>query len=43
MSTGTPEIQGTSLTSEEMEILINLLKHPKIVAMAKEAAEKVNE
>jgi hypothetical protein len=43
MSTGTTEVQGIGLTSEEIELLINLLKHPKIQALAKEASEKEKE
>ena len=40
MSHQTQEIGGMGLTSKELQILINLLKHPKIKDMAKEVEDK---
>ena len=36
MSTSTETVTGVGLTSEELKLLANLLKHPKIKGLAEE-------
>lgn len=42
MPHGTAEVSGVSLTNEEIKILLNILKHPKIKDLAKEIEDEKN-